>query len=176
MNAVEGKVRPSRTLKFQDVDVMESWLCEIPWKPLTGTYYKCVHPQLAPRVLELNKLCPVLLLLLLFHHQTSAGKSRRFLNVHSTPRSKAASFPQVLSSKLLFFKKPFVQWCLLPLVWALLYKIIIPTLSLAPQTSNKRNQDLGKLWLAQAPRVHLQWVHRSNQFFDLKIQGGYTSK
>lgn len=30
MNVVEGKVRPSRTLRFQDVDVMESWLFEIP--------------------------------------------------------------------------------------------------------------------------------------------------
>lgn len=85
MNIEEGRVRPStKTLKSQDVDVMESQLCL--WFGLIPSQFQ--EPW------NCTSSSPFLLpfIRLLLHHQTRTEKGRPFLNTQTTPNFIPASY------------------------------------------------------------------------------------
>ena len=129
MNVEEGRVRPSKTLKSQDVNVMESWLCL--WFGLIPSQFQRSWNRTSSSPSSCLSL-PFLLLLPLLPHQTSTDKGRPFLNTHPIPNFIPAS--SVPRSNV---KKPFAHWCHLMLALAFLYTIFIFMIFFSPQTSSR---------------------------------------
>lgn len=102
--------------------------------------------------------------------------ARKDLSWTASHTQNQCNFIPAISVPVLLFKKPCAPYATLYLckLWRTKFSfhdlLCSSVNSILPVGKKKRERDIGKLWLAQGPRVISQYAEGSNQFFCLKFQ------